>query len=107
MSQSDQPIKPWGGRFAEPTDAFVERFTASVGFDRRLYHHDINGSLAHAQMLAKVGVLSDQEFQDIRRGLEEIRAAIETGQFDWSVALEDVHMNIEARLTEKIGITGK
>jgi argininosuccinate lyase len=107
MSQSDQPIKPWGGRFAEPTDAFVERFTASVGFDQRLYHHDINGSLAHAQMLAKVGVLSAQEYQAIRQGLEEIRADIEAGRFQWSVALEDVHMNIEARLTEKIGVAGK
>ena len=57
MSQNDQPIKPWGGRFTEATDAFVERFTASIGFDYRLYHHDINGSIAHATMLAKVGVL--------------------------------------------------
>ena len=107
MSASDQPLKPWGGRFAEPTDAFVERFTASVGFDRRLYHHDINGSLAHARMLAKVGVLSEQEYADIERGLEEIRADIEAGRFQWLVTLEDVHMNIEARLTDKIGIAGK
>lgn len=107
MSASDQPLKPWGGRFAEPTDAFVERFTASVGFDWRLYHHDINGSLAHARMLAKVGVLSEQEYADIERGLEEIRADIEAGRFQWLVTLEDVHMNIEARLTDKIGIAGK
>ena len=111
VSESDQSqtisIKPWGGRFAEPTDAFVERFTASVGFDQRLYHHDINGSLAHAQMLAAVGVLTNAEFEAIRSGLEEIRADIESGKFKWSVSLEDVHMNIETRLTEKIGITGK
>jgi len=104
---SSPAIKPWGGRFAEPTDAFVERFTASVGFDQRLYHHDINGSLAHAQMLAKVGVLTDAEFDAIRVGLEEIRTDIESGKFKWSVSLEDVHMNIETRLTEKIGVTGK
>jgi argininosuccinate lyase len=103
----EQPIKPWGGRFSEPTDAFVERFTASVNFDKRLYHHDINGSLAHARMLQKVGVLTADEYAAIQRGLEEIRGDIEAGRFDWSVSLEDVHMNIEARLTDKIGIAGK
>ena len=107
MSDQDQAIKPWGGRFNEPTDAFVERFTASVSFDQRLYHHDINGSLAHAKMLAKVGVLTDDEYSAIQTGLEEIRADIEAGRFNWSVTLEDVHMNIEAALTDKIGITGK
>ncbi|MGK0499651.1 MAG: argininosuccinate lyase [Oceanicoccus sp.] len=107
MSDQDSKIKPWGGRFTEPTDAFVERFTASVEFDQRLYHHDINGSLAHAQMLTEVGVLSDDERQQIQTGLEQIRAEIEAGEFQWSVALEDVHMNIEARLTDIIGITGK
>ena len=74
MSQNDQPIKPWGGRFTEATDAFVERFTASIGFDYRLYHHDINGSIAHATMLAKVGVLTEAERDQIIQGLEEIRA---------------------------------
>jgi len=110
MSQDDTnkpAIKPWGGRFTEATDAFVERFTASVDFDQRLYHHDINGSIAHATMLAKVGVLTLDERQQIIDGLESIRAEIEAGEFQWSVALEDVHMNIEAALTEKIGITGK
>ena len=107
MSDQDQAIKPWGGRFSEPTDAFVERFTASVDFDQRLYHHDINGSLAHAKMLAKVGVLTDDEYTAIQTGLEEIRGDIEAGRFNWSVTLEDVHMNIEAALTDKIGITGK
>jgi argininosuccinate lyase len=107
MTDQDQVIKPWGGRFSEPTDAFVERFTASVEFDRRMYHHDINGSLAHANMLSKVGVLTDEENQQIQQGLEAIRAEVEAGEFPWSITLEDVHMNIEARLTDKIGITGK
>ena len=107
MTDQELTIKPWGGRFSEPTDAFVERFTASVDFDQRLYHHDINGSLAHAKMLTKVGVLSEQEYQAIQQGLEGIRADITAGKFNWSVTLEDVHMNIEAALTEKIGITGK
>ena len=107
MSQNDQPIKPWGGRFTEATDAFVERFTASIGFDYRLYHHDINGSIAHATMLAKVGVLTEAERDQIIQGLEEIRAEIVAGKFTWSVSLEDVHMNIEAMLTQRIGITGK
>ncbi|WP_374973828.1 lyase family protein, partial [Spongiibacter marinus] len=107
MSDKEPAIKPWGGRFSEATDQFVERFTASVSFDQRLYHHDINGSLAHAAMLAKVGVLSEDELKQIQTGLEEIRSEIEAGEFNWSVSLEDVHMNIEARLTDKIGITGK
>ncbi len=107
MTDNTSDIKPWGGRFSEPTDQFVERFTASVGFDQRLYHHDINGSLAHAQMLAKVGVLTDDEYRQISEGLEAIRGEIERGEFNWSVSLEDVHMNIEARLTGRIGITGK
>ncbi|MCP8899631.1 argininosuccinate lyase [Gilvimarinus xylanilyticus] len=107
MSEQDQTAKPWGGRFSEATDAFVERFTASIGFDWRLYHHDINGSIAHATMLESVGVLSAEEKAQIITGLEEIRADIEAGNFQWSVSLEDVHMNIEAALTEKIGITGK
>ncbi len=107
MSQDDTPIKPWGGRFTEATDAFVERFTASVDFDQRMYHQDINGSIAHATMLATVGVLTDAEKQQIIEGLEAIRAEIEAGEFAWSVTLEDVHMNIEAALTDRIGITGK
>ena len=107
MTDQDPAIKPWGGRFSEPTDAFVERFTASVEFDKRMYHHDINGSLAHAKMLTHVGVLTEEEYQQIVDGLETIRSEVELGQFQWSVALEDVHMNIEARLTEKIGVTGK
>ncbi|MGH1440818.1 MAG: argininosuccinate lyase [Cellvibrionaceae bacterium] len=97
----------WGGRFSEATDAFVQRFTASVSFDQRMYLQDIEGSLAHATMLAKVGVLSDDEKQQIYAGLEAVREEIEAGEFDWSVELEDVHMNIESALTKRIGITGK
>ncbi|MGC3873853.1 argininosuccinate lyase [Halomonas sp. GXIMD04776] len=104
---SQQTNQSWGGRFSEPTDAFVERFTASVDFDRRLYHHDIRGSKAHATMLERVGVLTVDERDAILDGLAQVEGEIEAGQFPWSVALEDVHMNIEARLTEKIGTTGK
>ncbi|RMG29339.1 MAG: argininosuccinate lyase [Gammaproteobacteria bacterium] len=105
--EDDGPQKPWGGRFQEPTDAFVEAFTASVPFDRRLYAQDIAGSIAHARMLARVGVLSRDEMERIVAGLEAIRREIEAGEFPWSVALEDVHMNIEARLVERIGDVGK
>jgi len=103
----NQQNQLWGGRFSESTDAFVQAFTASVGFDRRMYRQDIQGSQAHATMLADAGVLTSEERDAIIQGLDEIRAEIEAGEFQWSVALEDVHMNIEARLTDKIGITGK
>ncbi len=103
----DSTIKPWGGRFSEATDAFVERFTASVVFDQRLYRQDIRGSLAHAQMLHKAGILTDVDFAAIEKGLSDIQAQIERGEFNWSISLEDVHMNIEARLTDAIGIAGK
>ncbi|PCK10018.1 MAG: argininosuccinate lyase [Alteromonadaceae bacterium] len=107
MSQKDTAIKPWGGRFSEATDTFVERFTASVDFDQRMYRQDISGSIAHATMLAKVGVLTDDEKTAIIDGLNDIQQEIEQGKFTWSVALEDVHMNIEAALTKRIGVTGK
>ena len=107
MSQDQTTNQSWGGRFSEPVDAFVARFTASVDFDKRLYKHDIQGSIAHASMLTKVGVLTEAERDSIIEGLNAIQAEIEAGQFDWRVDLEDVHMNIEARLTERIGITGK
>ena len=95
------------GRFSEPTDDFVARFTASVGFDRRLYHHDIDGSVAHARMLAKIGVFTEAERDAVVGGLETIRAEIEAGTFEWSDALEDIHMHIEARLTDLVGEAGK
>lgn len=107
MSTSDTTNQQWGGRFSEPTDAFVARFTASVDFDQRMYKQDIQGSIAHATMLEKSGVLSSDELKQIIDGLNEVAAEIEAGTFEWSVALEDVHMNIEAALTAKIGITGK
>ena len=95
------------GRFSEPTDDFVSRFTASVGFDRRLYRYDIAGSIAHARMLARIGVLTGDERDVIVGGLETIRAEIESGEFEWSDVLEDIHMHIEARLTELVGEAGK
>lgn len=94
-------------RFAQATDAFVEIFTASVDFDRRMAQQDIQGSLAHAEMLCKIGVLTEQELDDIGNGLAQISREISEGSFTWSVKQEDVHMNIEARLTELIGIAGK
>nr|WP_010133738.1 argininosuccinate lyase [Microbulbifer agarilyticus] len=106
-STNNPAAKLWGGRFSEATDAFVERFTASVMFDQRMALEDIQGSLAHAQMLSEVGVLTADEFQQIAGGLQDIAEEIKAGEFPWSVALEDVHMNIEARLTDRIGATGK
>ncbi|MGD8743034.1 MAG: argininosuccinate lyase [Granulosicoccaceae bacterium] len=103
----EQDKKPWGGRFTAATNRFVEEYTASVNFDQRLYRHDIAGSIAHATMLARVGVLTDDERDRIVKGLEDILADIERGDFAWSVELEDVHMNIEARLTDRIGDVGK
>jgi argininosuccinate lyase len=102
-----QEAKPWGGRFSEATDAFVEAFTASVSFDKRLYHHDIEGSIAHAGMLADVGVLSTDERDRIVGGLRAIHAEIDEGRFEWRIDREDVHMNIETRLIALIGDTGK
>ena len=99
--------KPWGGRFTEPTNKLVEAFTESISFDARLYQQDIQGSIAHSKMLAKIGVISDAEAQQIEQGLEAIRQQIEAGDFEWSTELEDVHMNIEARLTDAIGEAGK
>ena len=108
-SSNKQPTQniQWGGRFTEATDAFVQVFTASVDFDQKMAEQDINGSIAHATMLAEVGVLTQEEKTQIIEGLEAIRQEIRNGEFEWSVALEDVHMNIEARLTQRIGITGK
>ncbi len=97
----------WGGRFNEATDAFVARFTASIDFDCRLYRHDIQGSIAHARMLGHSGILAAGEVKLIIEGLESIRREIEAGDIEWSVDLEDIHMNIESRLTRKIGPIGK
>ena len=99
--------KAWGGVFQEATDRRVEEFTESVSFDRRLYAHDIKGSIAHAQMLAKVGLLTDDECRQIEQGLGEIRQKIEQGDFPFRTELEDIHMHIERALIEKIGDTGR
>jgi len=99
--------KPWGGRFNEATDAFVELFTASISFDHRLYKHDIRCSIAHANMLAEVGIISEAERSRIVSGLEEIHKDIDSGKIEWDVKLEDIHMNVEAILINKIGEAGK
>jgi len=97
----------WSGRFSEPVSDLVKRYTASVGFDQRLADVDIDGSLAHARMLAAQGVLTAQDLADIERGMAAIREEIRAGTFAWSLDAEDVHLNIERRLTALIGDAGK
>lgn len=98
--------KLWGGRFAKSTDVLVEEFTSSISFDKRLYKEDIAGSIAHARMLAACGIIEKSEARAIVAGLEGILADIEAGNFSFDIALEDIHMNIEKRLTERIGPAG-
>ena len=102
-----QDNKTWSGRFNEPVSELVKQYTGSIDFDKRLAHWDIQGSLAHAQMLHEAGVLSAQDLAEIKRGMAEIKADIDSGSLQWSLDLEDVHMNIERRLTDKIGDAGK
>jgi argininosuccinate lyase len=90
----------WAGRFSEPVSDLVKRYTASVDFDQRMWRQDIRGSLAHARMLAKQGIISGDDLTQIERGMEMIQREIETGHFVWSLDLEDVHLNIEKRLTD-------
>jgi argininosuccinate lyase len=97
----------WSALFSEPMSELVQRYTASVGFDRRLWRVDIEGSLAHAEMLAAQGVIAAQDLADIRRGMAQIAQEIEAGRFEWKLELEDVHLNIEARLTALVGDAGK
>jgi argininosuccinate lyase len=97
----------WAGRFSEPVSELVQRYTASVDFDRRMWRQDIRGSLAHATMLAKQGIIAAQDLADIERGMAQIVAEIEAGSFTWSVELEDVHFNVEKRLTTLVGDAGK
>ncbi|GAB7024941.1 argininosuccinate lyase [Geotalea toluenoxydans] len=99
--------KLWGGRFTQPTNKFVEEFTASIDFDKRLYHQDIRGSIAHARMLGKQRIIPMEDVEKIVHGLQEILDQIEAGKFDFSISLEDIHMNIESRLSAKIGEAGK
>ena len=96
----------WGGRFSKSTDEMINEFQASINFDKRMYHEDIAGSIAHATMLAKCGILTEEDRDKIVKGLEDIEQQIEDGKFDFSVDLEDIHMNIEKRLTEAIGEAG-
>jgi argininosuccinate lyase len=98
--------KLWGGRFSQPTDKFVEEFTASIQFDQRLYRYDIQGSIAHCRMLAKQGIILPEEADAIVAGLGVILGEIECGEFEFSIAREDIHMNVEARLIENIGPVG-
>jgi len=98
--------KLWGGRFKEATDKLVEEFTQSVSFDKRLAPFDIAGSIAHVKMLQKQGIIGKEESERIIDGLEEILREIEEGKFVWKEELEDVHMNIEKRLIEKVGLVG-
>nr|MBO6295396.1 argininosuccinate lyase [Schwartzia sp. (in: firmicutes)] len=98
--------KLWGGRFSKTTDEMINDFQASISFDKRMYREDIAGSIAHATMLAKCGIISDADKDAIIGGLKDIRAKIEDGEFSFDVALEDIHMNIEKRLTDAIGDAG-
>ncbi len=113
MSQdrSSDPLalkhQAWSALFSEPMSELVKRYTASVGFDQRLWRADIEGSLAHAEMLAAQGVIAAQDLADIGRGMGQIAAEIEAGRFEWKLELEDVHLNIEARLTQLVGDAGK
>src|SRR6056297_2063831 len=95
--------KPWDGRFSESTDKAVERFTASIDIDKRLYKHDIQGSIAHCRMLGKCGILSTDETERIVDGLEKIRGEIEQGRFEFTDSLEDIHMHVEDRLSHHVG----
>lgn len=103
MVEKNKKHKLWGGRFAEPTDAMMERINASIGFDRRFYAQDIKGSQAHAAMLARQGIISADEAEAIIKGLDQVREEIEAGKMEFSDSLEDIHTHVEARLKEIIG----
>jgi argininosuccinate lyase len=106
-NQFDQKSQAWSALFSEPMSDLVKRYTSSVFFDKRLWQSDIQGSLAHAEMLAAQKIISSQDFADIQRGMAQITEEISKGQFDWKLDLEDVHLNIEARLTQIVGNAGK
>jgi argininosuccinate lyase len=106
-AQLSKKGEAWSARFSEPVSDLVKRYTASVFFDKRLAQFDIAGSLAHAEMLAHQNIISNQDFADIQRGMTQIKGEIEAGQFEWLLDLEDVHLNIEKRLTELVGDAGK
>ena len=106
-NQFDKKSQAWSALFSEPMSDLVKRYTASVFFDKRLWHADITGSLAHADMLAAQKFISAADLAAIRDGMAQITAEIETGKFEWKLDLEDVHLNIEARLTQLVGDAGK
>ena len=106
-NQLDKKSQAWSALFSEPVSELVQRYTSSVNFDKRLWQADIEGSLAHAGMLAAQGIIGAQDLADIERGLAQIAQEIRSGQFEWKLALEDVHLNIEARLTQLVGDAGK
>ena len=106
-NQLDKKSQAWSALFSEPMSELVQRYTASVFFDKRLAAADIEGSLAHAEMLAAQGIISQDDHAAIQRGMSAISSEIESGAFDWKLALEDVHLNIEARLTQLVGDAGK
>ncbi|MEY2948443.1 MAG: Argininosuccinate lyase 1 [Pseudomonadota bacterium] len=106
-NQFDQKSQAWSALFSEPMSDLVKRYTSSVFFDKRLWQSDIQGSLAHAEMLSAQKIISAQDFADIQRGMAQITEEIANGQFDWKLDLEDVHLNIEARLTQIVGDAGK
>ncbi|MDP3082127.1 MAG: argininosuccinate lyase, partial [Rubrivivax sp.] len=103
----DNKSQAWSALFSEPMSALVQRYTASVGFDQRLWRADIDGSLAHAEMLAAQAIIGADDLAAIQRGMAQISAEIEAGSFEWKLELEDVHLNIEARLTQLVGDAGK
>ncbi|RDI26096.1 argininosuccinate lyase [Pseudacidovorax intermedius] len=107
QNQFDKKSEAWSALFSEPMSELVQRYTSSVFFDKRLAQADIEGSLAHAEMLAAQGIIGSQDLADIQRGMAQIRGEIEAGSFEWKLALEDVHLNIEARLTQLVGDAGK
>jgi argininosuccinate lyase len=106
-AQLSKKSEAWSARFSEPVSDLVKRYTASVFFDKRLAQFDIQASLAHAEMLAAQGIINSQDYADIQRGMAQIKSEIESGKFEWLLDLEDVHLNIEKRLTELVGDAGK
>ncbi|MBL8365986.1 MAG: argininosuccinate lyase, partial [Comamonas sp.] len=106
-NQLDTKAQAWSALFSEPMSELVKRYTSSVFFDKRLWQADIAGSLAHAEMLAAQGIIGQDDHAAIQRGMAQITQEIESGQFEWKLDLEDVHLNIEARLTQLVGDAGK
>ncbi|HEY8047649.1 MAG TPA: argininosuccinate lyase, partial [Ramlibacter sp.] len=107
MNPLDKKSEGWSALFSEPMSELVQRYTGSVAFDQRMWRADIEGSLAHARMLAAQGIISAEDLAAIEKGLEQVAHEIEAGSFEWKLELEDVHLNVEARLTQIVGDAGK